>query len=175
MSNRSPIGNPPPSTPRAAPHSLVRRNLAIGFMIVCTLALVVFAVRSGSRSSGGTVDRADATNAQLVEEGRQLYTTRCAGCHGSDLGGEPGWPERRANGVMPAAPLDERGTTWQHDDQWIFTTIKDGGQATAPAGTISYMPPFGGGLSDDQIWAMISYIKSTWPPSIQDQQPQLSE
>ncbi|HEY0737245.1 MAG TPA: cytochrome c [Herpetosiphonaceae bacterium] len=143
----------------------------IGFVIVCMLALLVFAVRSGTRSASSTVDRVDATNAQLVEQGRQLYTTRCASCHGGDLGGEQGWPQRRANGVMPAAPLDERATTWQHDDQWIFTTIKDGGQATAPAGIIRYMPALGGGLTDAEIWAVISYIKSTWPRSIQDQQP----
>ncbi|HEY0604181.1 MAG TPA: c-type cytochrome [Herpetosiphonaceae bacterium] len=147
----------------------------VGFVIVCMLALLVFIVRSSTRSAGSTIDRADATNVQLVEQGRQLYTTRCAGCHASDLGGEQGWPQRRANGVMPAAPLDERGTTWQRDDQRIFATIKHGGQATAPAGTISYMPALSGGLTDAEIWSVISYIKSTWPESIQAQQPQPNE
>lgn len=142
----------------------------IGFAIVCMLALVVFVVRSGSRASSST-DRADAPNAQLVEQGRQLYTTRCASCHGSDLGGAQGWPQRQPNGVMPAAPLDERGTTWQRDDEWMFTTIKEGGQATAPVNSISYMPALGAGLTNDEIWAVISYIKSTWPQSIQAQQP----
>lgn len=171
MSNRSSATTSPHRKPRAAPHSLLRRNLVIAFVIMCTLALLVFVVRSGSRASSSTANRADATNVQLVAQGRQLYTTRCASCHGSDLGGEQDWPQRRPNGVMPAAPLDERGTTWQRDDEWMFTTIKDGGQATAPAGTISYMPALGAGLTDDEIWSVISYIKSTWPKSLQDQQP----
>lgn len=174
MSKRSSTTSPQ-RTPRAAPHFLIRQKLVVGFVIVCMLALLVFVVRSSTPSAGSRVDRADVTNVRLVEQGRQLYTTRCAGCHGSDLGGEQGWPQRRANGVMPAAPLDERGVTWQHADQWIFTTIKDGGQATAPAGTISYMPAFGGGLTDAEIWSVISYIKSTWPESLQAQQPQPNE
>jgi mono/diheme cytochrome c family protein len=28
------------------------------------------------------------------------------------------------------------------------------------------MPGFGGALSDDEIWAVVAYIKSTWPREI---------
>lgn len=101
--------------------------------------------------------------------------TRCASCHASDLAGAAGWPQRRANGVMPAAHLDERDTTWRHDDQWIFTTIKHGGEATDPAGTTSYMPPLGAGLTDQGIWAIISYIKSIWPEAVCAQQLKTNE
>jgi mono/diheme cytochrome c family protein len=34
------------------------------------------------------------------------------------------------------------------------------------------MPAFGGGLSDEQVWAVLAYIKSTWPQHIQSTQPQ---
>jgi mono/diheme cytochrome c family protein len=150
---------------------LSQRNTIIGFVVVCLVALVVFAIRSGSRSTTAPIDRADVTNAELVTQGKQIYATRCASCHGSDLKGEQGWPQRRPNGVMPASPLDESGHAWQQNDQWIFTTIKHGGQATASAGYTSYMPAFGGGLTDAEIWAVISYIKSTWPNHIQNDQP----
>lgn len=175
MSNRSPIMTSPPRKPRSTPGLLRRRNIVVGFVIMCILALLMFVVRSGSQSPADAGDRADATNVQLVARGKQLYMTRCASCHGSDLAGEQDWPQRRANGVMPTAPLDERGQTWQRDDEWIFTTIKHGGQATAPDGATSYMPALGGGLTDEDIWAVISYIKSTWPRSIQDLQPKTSE
>jgi mono/diheme cytochrome c family protein len=150
---------------------LKQRNLIIGFVIMCMLALVVFAIRAGTRSATVYTDRADVANAQLVAQGEQVYATRCASCHGGDLKGEQGWPQRRPNGAMPAAPLDESGQAWQHDDQWLFTTIKQGGQATAAPGYTSYMPAFDG-LTDANIWAVISYIKHSWPQHLQDAQPQ---
>ena len=154
----------------ASRRGLNQRNLIIGFVIVCMLALAVFAIRAGSRSATAYTDRADVANAQLVAQGEQVYTTRCASCHGGDLKGQQGWPQRRPNGVMPAAPLDASGQAWQHDDQWLFTTIKHGGQATAAPGNTSSMPAFDS-LTDADIWAVISYIKSSWPQHIQDAQP----
>jgi mono/diheme cytochrome c family protein len=151
--------------------SVNQRIVVTGFVIVAMLALVVFAVRIGSRATTIDVTRADPTNAQLVATGKQLYTTRCAGCHGRELQGEVGWPQRRANGTMPATPLDETGATWQRNDRWIFDTIKHGGQATTTAGTTSTMPAMGEGLADAEIWAIISYIKQSWPANIQAAQP----
>src|SRR3954449_5434628 len=77
-----------------------QRVVIIGFMIMGLLALAVFVVRSGARSTTATADHADVTNTALVARGRQIYTTRCASCHGGDLKGEQGWPQPRANGVM---------------------------------------------------------------------------
>jgi mono/diheme cytochrome c family protein len=164
----------PPTRDRKRPHPprrlLNQRNTIIGFVVVCLLALVVFAVRSGSRPATLSLERADVTNAQALAQGRQVYLTRCAGCHGSDLKGAQGWPQRGSNGVMPASPLDASGRAWQRDDQWLFITIKQGGQATAAPGDTSGMPAFAG-LTDADIWAVVSYIKSAWPKDIQDAQP----
>lgn len=143
----------------------------IGFAVLCALALAVFAIRSSTHSSTALLDYADVTNVEFVAQGKRSYAIRCASCHGSDLKGEQGWPQPRSNGVMPASPLDQSGQSWQHNDQWLFTTIKYGGQATAPAGSSSYMPGFGSGMTDSEIWALIAYIKSTWPQHIQDAQP----
>ncbi len=151
---------------------LSQRVLIVVFVIVALLALIVFIVRSDDRPPIANVTGADPTNMELVAMGQQVYATRCAGCHGANLEGEPDWPQRRSNGVMPASPLDASGQAWRHDDQWLFRTVKQGGQATAPPGYTSYMPAFGDGLTDEQIWAVLAYIKSTWPRHIQATQPQ---
>ena len=44
----------------------------------------------------------------------------------------------------------------------------------APPGYQSDMPAFGGMLSDEQIWAVLAYIKSSWPPDIRRTQQELS-
>ena len=160
MAQQKPTSKPAPERkPRASSRRLLnQRNVMIGFAIVCLLALVVLVIRTASRPTMVPTDRADAANAELVARGKHIYATRCAGCHGSDLKGEQGWPQRRPNGVMPASPLDESGVAWQRDDQWLFTTIKLGGQATASPGYSSGMPAFSA-LTDADIWAVISYIK----------------
>jgi mono/diheme cytochrome c family protein len=36
------------------------------------------------------------------------------------------------------------------------------------------MPAFVGALADDDIWAVLSYIESTWPPDIRARQQRLN-
>jgi len=36
----------------------------------------------------------------------------------------------------------------------------------APANYASDMPAFAGTLSDDEIWAVLAYLKSRWPPEL---------
>jgi len=36
------------------------------------------------------------------------------------------------------------------------------------------MPAFGGTLSDEEIWAVLAYIKSSWPQEIRKAQPELT-
>jgi mono/diheme cytochrome c family protein len=123
--------------------------MVVGFFVVVALALGIFAVRSREGDAPPQIGRADPASAAQVAQGQQLYATRCAGCHGANLEG------------ASAARLDGAGQARQHDDGWIFKTIKEGGQATAPPGSSSAMPAFGS-LSDEQVWALIAYIKSTW-------------
>jgi mono/diheme cytochrome c family protein len=129
------------------------------FLVFAAIAVTIVIVRRGAEP-----DLKLAAPAQQVAAGQQLYATRCASCHGAQLEGAPGWPERQANGVMPAPPLDARSPARERDDAWIFSTVREGGQATAAPGTLSTMPAFGGPMSDEEIWAVISYLKSSWPP-----------
>jgi mono/diheme cytochrome c family protein len=140
------IGRTPASSGR-----LLQRVLIAGFVIFAVIMLAIFMVRSANPSEMPQLGRADQANAAQVAAGRTRYATRCASCHGTNLEGGS------------AVALGASGTTWQRDDAWVFTTIKAGGQATAPAGAASAMPAFGGSLSDDEIWAIVAYIKSNWP------------
>lgn len=154
------------------PHRILnQRTLVIGFIALCLLALAVFAIRTNSRAAPPTLDHADSSNAAAVAQGRLIYTTRCASCHGSELQGEADWPQHRANGTLPASPLNANGQAWQQSDQQLFMIIQRGGQASAPTGTISAMPAFGDRLGDSDIWAVLSYIKSTWPEALRQRQP----
>jgi mono/diheme cytochrome c family protein len=98
---------------------------------------------------------------QLVA-GKQLYAVNCAGCHGADLEGQPDWMTRLPNGRLPAPPHDASGHTWHHSDKQLFTITKFGLEAISP-GYESDMPAFQGVLSDEEITAILEYIKSTWP------------
>lgn len=94
--------------------------------------------------------------------GRQLYTERCASCHGANLEGQPDWMRRKPDGKLPAPPHDATGHTWHHSDRQLFQIVKDGLAAIVPVYETD-MPAFGGLMTDDEITAVLDYIKSTWP------------
>jgi len=147
------------------------KGLIAGFL------LIVVAVMAGGywyMSSGSTMGDqfiiADYKDRQLVSLGKGLYATNCASCHGAKLEGQPNWREPLADGTLPAPPHDETGHTWHHPDMMLFGITKYGGQASAPAGFLSAMPAFEAVLSDDEIIAVLAYIKSSWPKAAQDRQ-----
>ena len=142
-------------------------------MLVAGFALVVAAIIATSvfgreRPPAGT----DVTDAALVALGREVYAANCASCHGANLEGQPNWQQPNPDGSMPAPPHDVTGHTWHHNDASLFATTRYGGAATTPTGRPNAMPAFGGTLSDREIWAVLSYIKSTWPPEVQQRQEQ---
>lgn len=131
------------------------------------IGLVALNVRGSARTA-----TADPSNAEQVALGRQVYAANCASCHGTNLEGQPNWQQDLPTGGRPAPPHDVTGHTWHHDDQSLFTTVKYGGQATSPEGYRSNMPALDNRLSDNEIWAALAFIKSTWPPDVQAAQRQ---
>jgi len=119
----------------------------------------------------GPVEGADVSNAQLVALGEILYQQYCAACHGVELEGQPNWKIRDENGYLPAPPHDETGHTWHHPDEQLFEITKIGTEAFVGMGYRSTMIGFGDQLDDTEIWAVLAYIKSQWPPRIQRAQP----
>lgn len=108
------------------------------------------------------------------QDGRSLYKTNCASCHGAQLEGQPDWMSRLPNGRLPAPPHDETGHTWHHSDAQLFRIVKEGLGAIAP-GYETDMPAFADRMSDDEIRAVIDYIKSNWPDRESDIQRSRSQ
>lgn len=107
----------------------------------------------------------DPNDRALVAQGQEVYATACASCHGADLEGQANWRERGPDGRLPAPPHDETGHTWHHSDRQLFEITKYGVERFAPAGYESDMPAFEESLSDEEIRAVLAYIKSRWPES----------
>jgi len=98
--------------------------------------------------------------------GERLYQETCASCHGANLEGQPEWRSRLPNGRLPAPPHDASGHTWHHPDRVLVDIIRRGPAAIVGSGYESDMPGFGDVLTDEEIMAIIDYIRSTWPDRI---------
>jgi uncharacterized membrane protein YkoI/mono/diheme cytochrome c family protein len=89
---------------------------------------------------------------EVVEQGKTIYEGKgtCVVCHGASGGGDgPG----AANLNPPARVLRAQGL-WRHRSEGeIFWVIKHGSAETA-------MIPFGGLLSDEEIWTVMQYEQS---------------
>ncbi|MDE0113303.1 MAG: cytochrome c [Albidovulum sp.] len=107
-----------------------------------------------------------------IGNGQILYQEQCASCHGVRLEGQPNWRRPGADGVLPAPPHDASGHTWHHDNRLLFDYTRLGGEslmeARGIAGFKSGMPGFGDVMSDEEIWDVLAFIRSTWPRRIRD-------
>ena len=147
------------------------------FLIACVVLVRVWRVRRGEDhvpSTSVSRDR-DPTWQAEVKRGAEIYARHCPSCHGASLEGQPNWKKRLPDGSFPAPPLDETGHAWHHPDSVLFATIKLGGGATAPPDFPSKMPAFSGVFSDDEIRAVLAFIKSRWPPEIRRLQAEINE
>lgn len=101
-----------------------------------------------------------------AQDGAALYAEHCAACHGAKLEGQPDWRSPNPDGTYPAPPHDETGHTWHHGDAMLFAYVKEGGQAVLDGMGVKFtsgMPAFGGTLADDDIRAILDFIRSQWP------------
>lgn len=117
-----------------------------------------------------TVPPRPALDPELVSLGETVYAEHCAECHGENLEGEPGWQELNDDGSYRAPAQDVTGHTWQHEDTRLIQIIKLGGARVPPSEGVSNMPSYATVLSDREILAVLAYIKSSWPPEIQQVQ-----
>jgi mono/diheme cytochrome c family protein len=125
-------------------------RLVVGFGAVCGVVALVFLA---TLQSTGTGRRAPVRNpfpptAASVEAGQRLYTQRCTPCHG---------PTGRGSGPLAAGlrppPADLVVHVPLHADHDLFQIIRDGVTGTA-------MAPFGGQMTEEEIWHTINYLKT---------------
>ncbi|MEO1025720.1 MAG: cytochrome c [Pseudomonadota bacterium] len=105
---------------------------------------------------------------EVVALGQGIYVAQCAACHGARLEGQPNWRTRGEDGLLPAPPHDATGHTWHHDDETLFTLTKYGLAGLMENAPPSGMPVYEEVLSDEEIIAVLSFIKSTWPSDIRE-------
>lgn len=106
--------------------------------------------------------------------GNQIYQAQCATCHGANLEGQPDWQVQDDEGYLPAPPHDETGHTWHHPDAQLMAITKLGTAEIVGSGYQSRMGGFGDILSDNDISAVLAYIKSTWPADVVETHNQIN-
>ncbi|RYH00887.1 cytochrome c [Salipiger sp. IMCC34102] len=142
----------------------MRRSLIAGASVLA--AGVAWFVVADRMAEAETI-RLRPDSPDVVTQGAEIYAAACASCHGVDLEGQPNWRSRNADGRLPAPPHDETGHTWHHDATALFQLTKVGvAEMIGDPGYASDMPAFADTLSDAEIVAVLSYIKSTWPADI---------
>lgn len=132
----------------------------------CALSVLGWLLYNTLEASNSTQLKPDEP--RVVALGELYYGEHCASCHGANLEGETeNWRIPRSDGLMPAPPHNETGHTWHHRDEVLFRITKLGpARASNLKDYKSAMPAYGGKLTDKQIIAVLSYIKSTWPNEI---------
>jgi mono/diheme cytochrome c family protein len=90
---------------------------------------------------------------------RELYATHCAACHGA--GGKGDGP--RAEVIRPLMPdLSDAVAMGKVDDAFLFEMIKKG---SSQFGRSNAMPAWGMQLTDDEIRALVAYIRTLGSPA----------
>ena len=157
---------------RAAP-----RGLVVGFVL--GVALVVFTagvwlalISVGSPLAQLPLAPGPSLSAQ-EREGETLYVANCQSCHGGSSGGS----------MMDYPPRhNANGHTWHHPDCELVQIVRDGGDEMtrsmrdmmAPPGA-PQMPVWRDKLSDDQIRAVLAYIKTMWTPQERSAQAEITQ
>ncbi len=144
------------------------------FALVVGGAGVVVLAAAGAWFWSKSNEGARPDDVDQVRLGQAVYVKHCADCHGARLEGQASWQQRKPDGKLPAPPHDETGHTWHHPDKQLFAVVKHGLAPMAGPVYATDMPAYGTILTDQDIWAVIAFIKSRWPPDIQDRQSRLN-
>ncbi len=138
-------------------HKLIKYPLLSAMALIVNIAIA-------SDGTDGVLTTLKADDLAIVQAGEVVYHAQCASCHGKFLEGQADWRTRDANGLLPAPPHDASGHTWHHADDLLFEITKFG--PAVVIGDPEYktaMPVYKDILSDEEIIAVLSFIKNTWP------------
>jgi mono/diheme cytochrome c family protein len=105
-----------------------------------------------NRTAGSAPPPAPPSSAMKI--GQQIYADECAGCHKADGKGSPGlFP------ALAGVPLVQ-----QSDPASLLHVVLRGtmGLATRQAPTAAAMPAFAWVLNNDQVAAVLTYIRNSW-------------
>lgn len=125
---------------------------------IYSLALVATPLLAGASGGPGSADNARTE----IAGGRQIYEQYCAACHGRQGEGAANWKKPDERGDMLPPPHDETGHTWRHSDTMLFKMISEGWRHPFNKTERLTMPAFGDSLTNQEIHAVIDYLKTLW-------------
>ncbi len=144
---------------------LPRRTLVIPVSIGA-LALLVTSCGGGDPAPRAVASPPPSLEiAQEKEEtgdsrpGERLYVANCQVCHGTRSG---------QGGVAGAPSHNETGHTWHHPDAHLTDWLLNGKITGA-------MPGFGDRLSEAEVDAVLSFVKTWWTPDQRETQADVSQ
>jgi cytochrome c oxidase cbb3-type subunit 3 len=99
-----------------------------------------------------------SAQAQNQAEGKKLYLSYCTSCHG-----DTGKGDGMAGSSLPVKPADHTNGAVMNklNDTFLINIISKGGSGV---GKSSFMPSWGGALTDQQIRDIVAYIRSIAVP-----------
>lgn len=113
----------------------------------------------------------EATLTEREKQGKALYESHCAACHGvRGEGTVADWRRPNPDGTFPPPPHDDTGHTWHHPDGYLYAAVQDGGSSPGSA-----MPAFGEALTHEEIVATLDYIKTFWSEESRASQSRASQ
>jgi len=100
------------------------------------------------------------TQAQ-VDQGREVFLTHCASCHGTQAEGTEEWWVPDDDGFYPPPPLNGTAHDWHHPLEELLDYIEHGGLRFG-----GQMPPFGDIVDQEERHAAVAFFQSFWPEEI---------
>ncbi|MBI4328624.1 MAG: cytochrome c [Chloroflexi bacterium] len=88
----------------------------------------------------------------VLQRGEALYNAQCLSCHGGATGGG-------LKDIPP--PHNANGHTWHHPDQQITDIVLNGFSFSLDE---PKMPAFKDKLTEEEVEAILAYIKTWWTP-----------
>jgi len=110
--------------------------------------------QGGQPQHTAAADPADPPDQKMMKSGAQIYADECSGCHGPDGKGTPN--------LFPS--LNGSPVVQQTDPTTLLHVVLRGALSvgTKPAPTAPAMPQFGWILNDNELAAVVTYMRNSW-------------
>jgi mono/diheme cytochrome c family protein len=122
--------------------------------LLLALSLLAACAKSSNGATASASASAEAANPASASDGAVVYLANCSSCHQADgRGVSDAFPPLAGNSVVTGNPTA------------VIAIVKNGLDGRVVVNGRSYsgiMPRWGDVLSDDQIAAAITYIRSSW-------------
>jgi mono/diheme cytochrome c family protein len=122
--------------------------------LLALLAGVTACAKTSSSGQPASASAAIAQNPASASDGAVVYITNCSSCHQANGEGVAGaFPPLAGNPAVTGNPVA------------VIAIVKDGLNGKIVVNGTPYsgiMPPWGGLISDDDIAAVVTYIRSSW-------------